>query len=121
MDIVRRRRSLRFLSGNANEILASLPNRDRAIVTEPLRPTSITSALATCSKFPWRPLRSLLTVAGIYYDYSSDRGLLLVDRSTLLKYLPDQRSPTSRSTFTRAPNIVKCGGISNPRVCGIFR
>ncbi len=35
MDIVRRRRSLRFLSGDANDILASLPDRDRAIVTEP--------------------------------------------------------------------------------------
>ena len=31
-----------------------------------------------------------LTIAGIYYDYSSDRGFILVDRSTLLKYLPDQ-------------------------------
>ncbi len=31
-----------------------------------------------------------LTVTGIYYDYSSDRGMVLVDRSTLLKYLPDQ-------------------------------
>ncbi len=31
-----------------------------------------------------------LTVSGIYYDYSSDRGTVLVDRSTLLKYLPDQ-------------------------------
>jgi len=31
-----------------------------------------------------------LTVAGIYYDYASDRGSVLADRSTLLKYLPDQ-------------------------------
>jgi putative ABC transport system permease protein len=31
-----------------------------------------------------------LTVAGIYYDYSSDRGFVMVDRTTLLKYLPDQ-------------------------------
>ena len=31
-----------------------------------------------------------LTVAGIYYDYSSDRGFILIDRGTLLKYLPDQ-------------------------------
>ena len=34
MDIVRRRRSLRFLSGDANDILASLPGSDRAIVTD---------------------------------------------------------------------------------------
>jgi putative ABC transport system permease protein len=30
-----------------------------------------------------------VTVAGIYYDYSSERGLVIFDRSTLLKYLPD--------------------------------
>ncbi len=31
-----------------------------------------------------------LTVAGIYYDYSSDRGFVIVDRRTLLRYLPNQ-------------------------------
>jgi len=30
-----------------------------------------------------------LTVAGIYYDYSSSQGYVIVDRSTVLKYLPD--------------------------------
>jgi putative ABC transport system permease protein len=28
-------------------------------------------------------------IAGIYYDYSDPRGAILVDRATLLKYLPD--------------------------------
>ena len=31
-----------------------------------------------------------VTVAGIYYDYSSERGWVIFDRSTLLKYLPNQ-------------------------------
>ena len=31
-----------------------------------------------------------LTVAGIYYEYSSDRGYVITDRKTLLKYLPHQ-------------------------------
>jgi putative ABC transport system permease protein len=30
-----------------------------------------------------------LQVAGVYYEYSSDRGFVLVDNSTLAKYLPD--------------------------------
>ncbi len=29
-------------------------------------------------------------MAGIYYDYSSDRGFVIADNSTLEKYLPDQ-------------------------------
>jgi putative ABC transport system permease protein len=31
-----------------------------------------------------------LRVAGIYYDYSNDRGFVLTDRRTLLRYLPNQ-------------------------------
>ena len=31
-------------------------------------------------------------VADIYYDYSSERGFIVMDRGTLLKYLPDEGS-----------------------------
>jgi putative ABC transport system permease protein len=31
-----------------------------------------------------------ITVAGVYYEYSSSQGYVMVDRSTLLKYLPAQ-------------------------------
>jgi putative ABC transport system permease protein len=89
MDIVRRRRSLRFLSGNANDIMASLPGRDRAIVTEPFADKHHVHA-GDVLHIPLGSQNVALTVAGIYYDYSSDRGLILVDRSTLLKYLPNQ-------------------------------
>ncbi len=89
MDIVRRRRTLRFLSGNANEILSSLPGRDRAIVTEPFaRKHHVRKG--DVLDIPLGARNVALTVAGIYYDYSSDRGFVLIDRSTLLKYLPDQ-------------------------------
>jgi putative ABC transport system permease protein len=87
--VLRSHHSLRFLSGNADEILASLPGRDRAIVTEPFADKHhvrtgdvIPLSLGTSN--------AALTVAGIYYDYSSDRGFILIDRTTLLKYLPDQ-------------------------------
>jgi putative ABC transport system permease protein len=89
MDIVRRRRALRFLSGNANEILTSLAGRDRAIVSEPfsvkhhVRVGDVLRISLGARIVP-------LTVAGIYYEYSSDRGYVLVDRGTLLRYLPDQ-------------------------------
>jgi len=30
-------------------------------------------------------------VAGVFYDYSGDRGFVIGDRSALLRYLPDRR------------------------------
>jgi len=88
-DIVRRKSTLRFLDGNADQILRSLPGHDRAIVSEPFankhrvrRGDVLHIALGTGV--------AALTVAGIYYDYSSDRGFVITDAGTLLKYLPQQ-------------------------------
>jgi putative ABC transport system permease protein len=89
MDIARRRRFLRFLSGNPNDILRSLAGRDRAIVTEPFADKHHIHT-GDVLHIPLGAGTAALTVAGIYYDYSSDRGTVLVDRSTLLKYLPEQ-------------------------------
>ena len=35
-----------------------------------------------------------LRVAGVFYDYSGDRGFVIGDRSALLRYLPDRRVST---------------------------
>jgi len=82
MDIVRRRRFLRFLSG-------SFPGPNQALVTEPFADKHHLHT-GDAMRIPLGERTADLTVAGIYYDYSSDRGTVLVDRSTLLKYLPDQ-------------------------------
>lgn len=100
MDIVRRRRSLRFLSGDASEILSSLRGRDRAIVTEPFADKHHVR-VGDVLRIPLGSQSAALTVAGIYYDYSSDRGLILIDRSTLLKYLPNQ--PVTNIAVYAAP------------------
>ena len=89
MDVIRRGSALRFLAGNGNEILGSLPGRDRAIVTEPFADKHHVHT-GDVLRIPLGSRDVALTVAGIYYDYSSDRGMVLVDRSTLLKYLPEQ-------------------------------
>ena len=89
MEIFRKRNGLRFLEGTADDILASLPERDRAIVTEPFADKHHVHR-GDVLRIPLGAREVALTVAGIYYDYSSDRGMVLVDRSTLLKYLPGQ-------------------------------
>jgi len=81
--------AVRFLSGDAREILASLPGHDRAIVTEPFADKHHVHR-GDVLEIPLGSRNVALTVAGIYYDYSSDRGFVMVDSSTLLKYLPDQ-------------------------------
>jgi len=91
IDIVREHGRLRFLPSaqNRDTILRSLPHRDNAIVSEPfankhnVHPGDrITLPLGAHSV--------TVTVAGVYYDYSSELGWVILDRSTLLKYLPDQ-------------------------------
>jgi putative ABC transport system permease protein len=82
----------RFLPGeNRDVILSKLPKGDYAIVSEPfankhhVRPGSILHiSLAGV-------IRSF-EVLGIYYDYSSERGIIVLDRRTLLRYLPDPAS-----------------------------
>jgi putative ABC transport system permease protein len=89
MDIVRRRRSMRFLTGDPNEILGSLPGQDRAIVSEPFANKHHVRT-GQVLRIPLGARNVALTVAGIYYDYANDKGFVLVDRGTLLRYLPDQ-------------------------------
>jgi putative ABC transport system permease protein len=89
MDILRKQRSLRFLSGDGDAILRSLPGQDRAVVTEPFADKHHVH-VGDALQIPLGSRDVALTVAGIYYDYSSDRGFVLVDRATLLKYLPAQ-------------------------------
>jgi len=82
IDSVRRHRVLRFLSG-------TFPGPDQAMITEPF---SDKHHLRTgdVMQVPLGDRIAPLTVSGIYYDYSSDRGTVLVDQPTLLKDLPSQ-------------------------------
>ncbi len=90
LDVVRRYGRLRFLRGeNRDAILRSLPGQDRAIVTEPFA-TKFSVKAGDRVAIPLGDRTVTFTVAGIYYDYSSSQGLLIVDRSTLLRYLPAQ-------------------------------
>ena len=98
-DVLRRYGHLRFLSGEGGRdtALASLPGRDRVIISEPFANkhnlhTGDALMLNLGAQSP------TFHIAGIYYDYSSDRGFVMLDRSTLLKYLPGQ-PPTNLAVY----------------------
>ncbi|HEX4748237.1 MAG TPA: FtsX-like permease family protein [Bryobacteraceae bacterium] len=93
----------RFLPGeNRDAILRTLATGDYAIVSEPF-----------ANKHHIRPGDRLhiplagavrdFRVLGIYYDYSTERGYVIVDRRTLLKYLPD-RAVSNLAVYLK-PNV----------------
>jgi putative ABC transport system permease protein len=98
MEIVRRFGRLRFLGGeNREAILASLPGRDRAIVSEPFANRFGVGA-GDLLRVPIGDRTAALTVAGIYYEYSSSQGYVILDSSTFLQHLPGQL-PTSLAVY----------------------
>ncbi len=78
-----------FLSGRStSDVLAKLHDADAVIVSEPFankhhvgRGDSITLMLGDA--------KPIFHVADVFYDYSSERGAIVMDRKTALRYLPD--------------------------------
>jgi len=82
------RSRVRFLDGGGPAALRTLTTGDFAIVSEPFARkhdvwTDDTVAL------PLRGREVSFQVLGVFYDYTSERGLVVIDRSTLLRHLPD--------------------------------
>jgi len=82
-------RSIRFLpGGNRDDIFARLSRGDYAVVSEPFANKHNVRAGDTIS-LPLAGVKRAFQVLGVYYDYSTERGFVLLSRQTLLKYLPD--------------------------------
>jgi putative ABC transport system permease protein len=78
-----------FFSGRpAGEVLAGLHDTNTVIVSEPFTYKHRVNAgdSITLSLGESRPTFCIIDV---YYDYGSERGTILMDRNTLLRYLPD--------------------------------
>ena len=99
LAIVLRYGRLRFLEGNREAILRSLSNADRVIVSEPFANKHSVSA-GDRIRLPLGEREVAVTVAGVYYDYSSELGVVILDRSTLLKYVPSQPA-TNLAVYVR--------------------
>ena len=79
----------RFLPGeHGDRILSRLPQANYAIVSEPFA-NKHGVEVGDIIELPLAGSVRSFKVLGIYYDYSTERGIILLDRRTLLKYLPD--------------------------------
>ena len=87
-----------FLSGrNTAAVLAELRGANSVIVSEPFTykhkvKTGDSLQLALGNT------RDSFRIADVYYDYSSERGMILMDRAVMLKYLPDP-APSNLAVF----------------------
>jgi putative ABC transport system permease protein len=78
-----------FFSGRPTEqVLSEIRNTDAVVVSEPFTykhhvraGDAITLALGAA--------RPSFRIVDVYYDYGSERGSILMDRQTMLRYLPD--------------------------------
>jgi putative ABC transport system permease protein len=89
-----------FLSGRKPEaVLAKVRGQNAILVSEPFTykhrvkaGDSIVLDLGAAS--------ASFRIADVYYDYASERGTIVIDRDTLLKYLPDH-APSNVAVFVR--------------------
>jgi putative ABC transport system permease protein len=88
-QVVSRSGMVRFLEGPGREvILEQMRSDDNAIISEPFSAKHDLHVGDSVS-LPLGGKQAQFRIAGVYYDYSSERGLIIIDRATLLKYLPD--------------------------------
>jgi putative ABC transport system permease protein len=91
--------SLTFLSGRPSaEVVSALIGADRVIVSEPFaykQQVRRGDRLA----LPIGGRAVSFEVIDIYYDYSGERGFVMADRSTLLRYLPDHAAPATLAIY----------------------
>jgi putative ABC transport system permease protein len=91
-----------FFSGRpTKQVLSQIRDADAVVVSEPFTykhhvraGDTITLALGNS--------RSSFRIVDVYYDYGSERGSILMDRQTMLRYLPDP-TPSNLAIYV-APN-----------------
>ena len=87
-----------FLSGRPSKaVLEELRGAHSVIVSEPFAYKHHLKAGDTL-QLPLGNSRQEFRIADVYSDYSSERGVILMDRSVMLKYLPDP-APSNIAVF----------------------
>jgi len=100
LRVLRSGKNSNFFSNRPEaQVLAELRGHDNVIVSEPFTykhhvKTGDTLTLSLGES------RATFTIADISYDYGSERGYILMDRETLLRYLPDP-TPSNLAVFVK--------------------
>jgi putative ABC transport system permease protein len=89
---------IRFLSGRSTSLVdAELRGADDAIVSEPFANKHHIRAGDDIT-LPLGNATVTFHVVDVFYDYGSEKGMIIVDRSTMLRYLPDP-SPSGIAVY----------------------
>ena len=89
LDVIRWYPHSEFLSGRPQQqVLPELRNSNTVVVSEPFSYKHHLKA-GDFITLSLGETQAVFRVADVYYDYSSERGSILVDRKTMLRYLPD--------------------------------
>jgi putative ABC transport system permease protein len=89
LDVIRWYQNSEFLSGRPEQqILPELRHSNTVIVSEPFTYKHHLKAGDTIA-LSLGETQASFRIADVFYDYSSERGSILMDRQTMLRYLPD--------------------------------
>jgi putative ABC transport system permease protein len=89
LNVLRRDQNSEFFSGRPREqVLAELRDSNVVVVSEPFTYKHHVKTGDSIT-LPLGEKLAAFRVADVYYDYSSERGSILMDRKTMLRYLPD--------------------------------
>lgn len=89
LSSMRANRESNYLSGRpTDEVLAEIRNRDAVVVSEPFTYKHHLKA-GDAVTLPLGAAHPSFRIADVYYDYGSEAGSILMDRQTMLRYLPD--------------------------------
>jgi len=89
LDVIRWYPHSEFLSGRARQqVLPELRHSNAVVVSEPFSYKHHVKA-GDFITLSLGETQASFRVADVYYDYSSERGSILMDRDTILRYLPD--------------------------------
>ncbi len=92
-----------FFSGRPTEVvLSEIRGSNDVLASEPFAYNHHLRAGDTIT-LPLGPARPSFRIADVYYDYGSESGAILMDRQTLLRYLPDP-APSNLAVYL-APHV----------------
>jgi putative ABC transport system permease protein len=89
LNVLREYHNADFLSGRkTNQVLAELRDSNAVLISEPFANKHHLRA-GQSMELSLGDRRTSFRVADVYYDYSSERGSVLMDRNVMLRYLPE--------------------------------